>query len=68
MQPHEVACTRFLSCEIPISGWLFSELSLGAQCDWSLSAGQGLDQSGPDGEKIIGVHLLCTEGPQNHQV
>lgn len=68
MQPHEVACIRFLSCEIRVSGWLFSELSLSAQCDWSLSAGQGLDQSGPDGEEIIRVHLLRTEGLQNHQV
>lgn len=30
--------------------------------------GQGLDPSGPDGEKIIGVHFIRTEGLQNHQV
>lgn len=33
-----------------------------------LSAGPGLDQSGPDGEKIIRAHFISTAGPQDHQV
>lgn len=28
-----------------------------------LPAGPGLDQSGPDGEKISRVHFICAEGP-----
>lgn len=44
-------------------------LLLPSQCVCRLSAaGPGLDQSGFDGEEIIGVHLICTEGRQNHQV
>lgn len=33
-----------------------------------VSTGPGLDQSGPDGEEIIRVHLICTKGLQNEQV
>lgn len=44
-------------------------LLLPSQCVWPLfTAGPGLDQSGFDGEEIIRVHLICTEGRQNHQV
>lgn len=28
----------------------------------SLAAGQGLDQSGPDGEEIIGLRVISAEG------
>lgn len=34
----------------------------------SLCAGSGMDQSGPDGEATVRVHLFCPERPQNHQV
>lgn len=32
------------------------------------SAGPSMDQSGPDGEEIIRIHLICSEGPENNQV
>lgn len=31
-------------------------------------AGKGVDQSGPDGETAVRVHLVCAEGLQNRQV
>lgn len=43
----------------------FSSSSVSLQ---RLSAGPGLDQSGPDGEEISRVCFLCAKGPQNHQV
>ncbi len=49
---------------LPVISFSDNMLPLTAHCysilRAPLSAGQGLDQSGPDGEKIVRIHLICT--------